>query len=249
MNRRKFLKSTLLTASTVFIPNAVLAFGEKTPKSLNPKETFFIQPNLKDYKFNTDGTAFFQTKIGFRLDESKNVFLPNEFRITHEENGYGTPAFYSNGNQQYVFVSELFLGSKMNGWIYEFNEQQGFTAHRAFQHENMGWYAFWGKPVNNKPALYHFNYNGFYLTQTAFLDDKWQTNRIYNTVPSEAIRIYESQVNHPDYPHQANQFGFEWQVHPDGFYDFLKLKHGWEQGLLKLEKINWKNRKPKNQVF
>lgn len=238
MNRRNFFQTSLSGISAVFISNAVLANdGKPRPaKNLNPKETFFVQPNLKDYKFNTDGTAFFQTKIGFRLDESKNVFLPKEFRISHEPNGYGTPAFYSSGENHYVFVSELFMGSKMNGWIYEYNEKKGFAAQRAFQHENMGWYAFWGKPVNSKPALYHFNYRGGFITQTAFLDDKWQTNRIYNTVPAEAIRLYESQINHPDYPNQANQFGFEWRVSPDGFYDFLKIKHEWEQSKVKIEK-------------
>lgn len=238
MNRRKFIKSTLLGASAFFVPNAVLAFGRKSnlEKTLDPKETFFVQPDLKDYKFDADGTAFFQTKIGFRLNETKNVFLPKEFRVSHERNGYGTPAFYSDGRKQFVFISELFTGSKMNGWIYEYDKKRGFAAHRAFQHENMGWYAFWGKPVNGKPALYHFNYSGFYMTQTAFLDGKWQTNRIYNTVPDEAVRLYESQVNHPDYPNQANQFGFEWRVSPDGFYDFLKMKHDWEQSKLQIIK-------------
>lgn len=247
MNRRRFIKSTLLGASAFFIPNAVLAFDEKSKidKRLDARSTFFTQPNLRDYKFNSDGTAFFQTKVGFRLSEAQTVFLPKEFRITHEQNGYGAPAFYSSGKKQYVFVSELFADSKMNGWIYEFDEGQGFTAHRAYQHENMGWYAFWGKPVNGKPALYHFNYKGFFVTQTAYLDGKWQTNRIYNTVPSEAVRLYEAQINHPDYPHQRNQFGFEWQVHPDGFYDFLKIKHEWEQSKLQAAKNEFEAKEAK----
>jgi len=62
----------LLGASAFFIPNAVLASGKNLSAkelkglSVDPKKTLLTQPNLKDYKFNTDGTTFFKSASAFR---------------------------------------------------------------------------------------------------------------------------------------------------------------------------------------
>ena len=240
MNRRKFIQSTLLGTATFFIPNAVLAFGKNHINAENltdaAKKTLFTQPDLKDYKFNTDGTAFFKTQVGFTDQNSKQVFLPGDFRITQDQNGFGTPTLFFDGKDHYIFVNELFLGYKMNGWVYKYNRREGFTAQQIYQHENMGWYAFWGKTIDGQPALYHYEFKGGFMWQTTPVNGVWTNNKIFNTVPGEAITLYNSQLNHADYHTQANQFGFEYKIHRDGFYDFLKLKHDWEQGLLKKEK-------------
>lgn len=175
------------------------------------------------------GATFYLTKVGIHLNGGKAIEFPRDFKIPVEQSAYGVPSHYSDGRHQYVFISEAEEGGKKNGWIYEVDEKEHLQAYSVYQQKDLGWYAFWGKPVNGKPALYHFNLDDFYMTQTAFRDGKWETDRIYGTVPSEALQLYKSQVEQADYPNQKDPFNYEWSVQPDSFYEFLKMTRSFEE--------------------
>lgn len=227
MNRKKFLHTSLLATGAYFLPNVVLALDKPNKKKiadLLPERMLVAQPDYSDYKYNSDGEVFIHTQLSFYDEQKQLVHLPERHYLTQDGNGYGCPTLYYDGTNYFVFVTTLFKSYKMDGFVYKYNRSEGFAKQKIYQHENMGWYAFWGQNIDHKPTLYHYNYaNVSMMRSQPLAADNWETERIYICPPEEAILLYQNQLKDVNYHTQAHQFGFTYPKITDGFYQYLKF--------------------------
>jgi hypothetical protein len=241
MKRKQFLQTSLLATGAYFLPNVVLALDKPNrnkSSDLIPERMLVALPNKSDYKFNTDGEVFINTQLSFIDADKQLIPLPDSHYITHLADGYGSPTLYYDGKNNFIFVTTLFKSYKMDGLVYKYNRQDGFEKQSIYQHENMGWYAFWGRCIDDKPTLYHYNYTNSSMMRSQPLEtDYWETERIYICPPNEAESLYSSQLKDVNYHTQAHQYGFTYPKITDGFYTFLKFLNQ----INELEKIEQKN--------
>ena len=60
----------------------------------------------------------------------------------------------------------------------------------------------------------------------------------------DMIAIYQQQLQNVEHGQLTQQFGYDFEIHKDGFYDFLTLKNGWERSIVTKEKKAYEKENP-----
>jgi hypothetical protein len=226
MDRKRFLKNSLLVSGAALLPNALWAFGKKTGSK------FVSIPNLKRFKVAANGAKFFETQLSVLKSSSKQK-LNRKYFISEDADGYGTPTLLeANNEESFVFIPELYDGDKHNGFIVKLCADGLCEETKIFTHENQGFYAFWGKEYLQQPTLYHYNAETFHLMRAHHEHGQWINHRVMPIYPDEMRALYKQQLKQVTADQLPQQFGYDFEIHKDGFYQFLMLKNGWEQGVI-----------------
>jgi hypothetical protein len=236
MNRKHFLKNSFLATGAVLLPNAIWAFDKNNAIADKDLNKFISKPNLKRFKISTIGTKFFETELSIAKSES-NLSLARKYFISENIKGIATPALLETANKEsFVFIPELYQDKKLNGFMVKVCENGICEETKIFTHENQGFYAFWGKPYLNQPTLYHYNLDTFHLMRMHRENEKWINHRVMPIYPDEMLALYQQQLQQVKQEELTQQFGYDFEIHKDGFYQFLSLKNDWEQSILTKEK-------------
>lgn len=244
MNRKTFIKNSLLATGAILLPNAIWAIDENfnvTTKGLNK---FISKPNLKRYKISENGIKFFETELSIQKNQTA-LKLNRKYFVSENVAGICTPTLLEATNQEnFVFIPELYNENKINGFIVKVCENGICEEQKIFTHENQGYYAFWGKEYLGTPTLYHFNAETFHLMRMHFENEQWINHRVMPIYPNEMAILYKQQLQQVKQGQLAQQFGEDFEIHKDGVYQFLSLKHGWEQNILTAAKETYEKENP-----
>lgn len=228
MNRRNFVKRTAFAGTTLLLPNAIWRTSEA--KAANAARSFIAVPDIKNIGYNADGLAFYFNKISFINQHNNIITLPRKYFISSDLHGYGTPTLLEKEkNVQLVFIPELYMGYKMNGYIVKLGGNGESEELPVFKHENQGWYAFWGKPYKGQPTLYHYDYNEFLLMRIHFEEEQWRNEKVMQMAPQDMQKEYKKQLNVVKAGELEQQFGYDFEVGKDSYYLFLKMLHDFKK--------------------
>lgn len=230
MNRKGFIKTGLVATGTILLPNPIWSFGQ------GGANKFLSAPNPKRFKVSDNGIKFFETELSVVKNRSA-VKLERKYFIAEDVNGLGTPTLLENEQQEsFVFIPELYTGNKYNGYIVKLCTDGLCEENKIFTHEHQGFYAFWGKEYLEQPTLYHYNAESYHLMRMHRENGRWINHRVMQMYPNEMEALYQQQLKQVTTGQLTQQFGYDFEIHKDGFYDFLALKHGWEQSIITKEK-------------
>ena len=248
MDRKEFLRNSLFATGTILLPNAIWAFDKNFNAKNRRLNKFVSKPNLKRFKVSELGTKFFETDL--RIIKSKTDFkLHRKFFISENTNGICTPTLLETDHKEsLVFIPELYKDKKHNGFIIKICKNGICEETKIFTHENQGYYAFWGKEYLGNPTLYHYNIETFHLMRMHQENGQWINHRVMPIYPKEMIAMYKQQLQQVKQGQLTQQFGHEFEIHKDGFYQFLRLKNEWEQSLITNEKELYEKENPA-QIF
>ena len=248
MKRKHFIKNSLLAAGTVFLPNALWALGKDFNDKIATSNKFVSKPNLKRFKVAENGTKFFETELGI-LNAENTLKLNRKYFISENIQGISTPTLLqTDQNESWVFIPELYQDKKHNGFMVKICENGICEETKIFTHENQGYYAFWGKEYLNQPTLYHYNVETFHLMRMHRENEQWINHRVMPIYPDEMLALYQQQLKDVKQGKLTQQFGYDFEIHKDGFYQFLSLKNDWERGMLTKQKEAYEKANPA-QVF
>ena len=244
MDRKEFLRNSLLVTGAILLPNAIWAFDKNFNAENRSLNKFVSKPNLKRFKVSELGTKFFETELS--IIKSKTDFkLHRKFFISENINGICTPTLLETSRKEsLVFIPELYQDKKHNGFIVKVCENGICEETKIFTHENQGYYAFWGKEYLGNPTLYHYNAETFHLMRMQQENGHWINHRVMPIYPDEMVALYKQQVQQVEQGQLTQQFGYDFEIHKDGFYQFLSLKNDWEQSIITQEKENYEKEKP-----
>ncbi|CAF2145263.1 unnamed protein product [Rotaria magnacalcarata] len=244
MNRKKFIKNSLLASGTFLLPNAIWAFNKNYNVGTKDQNKFVSKPNLKRFKVSEIGTKFFETELSI-LKSQANLQLHRKYFISENINGICTPTLLETNNKEnLVFIPELYKDKKHNGFIVKVCENGLCEETKIFTHENQGYYAFWGKEYLGHPTLYHYNVETFHLMRMHKENGQWINHRVMPMYPNEMLALYKQQLQEVKQEQLTQQFGYDFEIHKDGFYQFLALKNDWEQGIITKEKEAYEKQNP-----
>ena len=224
MERKDFIKTSLFLTGAILLPNAIWAFGKDSNVAPKNSNKFISKPNLKRFKVSDTGTKFFETELS--IEKSKiTLKLDRKFFISENINGICTPTLLeTNQKESLVFISELYKDKKHNGFIVKVCENGLCEETKIFTHENQGYYAFWGKEYLGNPTLYHYNIDTFHLMRMHQENGQWINHRVMPIYPDEMMALYEKQLQQVEQGKLTQQFGYDFDIHKDGVYQFLSLK-------------------------
>lgn len=243
MDRRKFVKNSLLGTGTILLSNAVWAVDGNNHLP-NIRNRFLSVPNLKRFKVSDSGTRFFETELSIVKIKSK-LKLHRKYFISENIEGYGTPTLLENSKGDgFIFVPELYKDNRHNGFIVKMSADGLCEETKIFTHENQGFYAFWGKQYRQHPTLYHYNIETLHLMRAHWENGRWVNNKVMPLYPNEMLSLYKQQLKQLAEPELQQQFGYDFDIHKDGFYQFLSLKRDWEQVLSTKEKEDYERENP-----
>ena len=244
MERKDFIKTSLFLTGAILLPNAIWAFGKDSNVAPKNSNKFISKPNLKRFKVSDTGTKFFETELS--IEKSKiTLKLDRKFFISENINGICTPTLLeTNQKESLVFISELYKDKKHNGFIVKVCENGLCEETKIFTHENQGYYAFWGKEYLGNPTLYHYNIDTFHLMRMHQENGQWINHRVMPIYPDEMMALYEKQLQQVEQGKLTQQFGYDFDIHKDGVYQFLSLKNDWEQSIITKEKEEYERENP-----
>lgn len=244
MDRKEFLRNSLLVTGAILLPNAIWAFDKNFNAENRNLNKFLSKPNLKRFKVSEHGTKFFETELS--IIKSKTDFkLHRKFFISENTNGICTPTLLETDRKEsLVFIPELYKDKKHNGFIVKICENGICEETKIFTHENQGYYAFWGKEYLGNPTLYHYNAETFHLMRMHQENGQWINQRVMQIYPNEMNALYKQQLQKVEHGQLTQQFGYDFEIHKDGFYQFLSLKSEWEQSIITKEKEAYENSNP-----
>lgn len=244
MDRKEFLRNSLLATGAILLPNAIWAFENNFSIENRSLKKFVSKPNLNRFKVSELGTKFFETKLS--IIKSKADFkLHRKFFISENINGICTPTLLeTNRKGSLVFIPELYKDKKHNGFIVKVCENGICEETKIFTHENQGYYAFWGKEYLGNPTLYHYNIDTFHLMRMHQENGQWINHRVMPIYPDEMTALYKQQLQQVEQGQLTQQFGYDFEIQKDGFYQFLSLKNDWEQSIITQEKENYEKENP-----
>ena len=244
MHRKDFLKNSLLATGTILLPNAIWALDKKLNPTAKSFNKFISKPNLNRFKVSQMGTKFFETELS--IQKNKAVLnLNRKYFISENITGICTPTLLETNNKEsLIFIPELYNGNKHNGLIVKVCENGLCEETKIFTHENQGYYAFWGKEYLGQPTLYHYNKDTFHLMRMHKENEQWINHRVMPLSPTEMIAIYQQQLQNVEHGQLTQQYGYDFDIHKDGFYEFLTLKNGWEQSIVTKEKEAYEKGNP-----
>jgi hypothetical protein len=244
MDRKEFLRNSLLATGAILLPNAIWAFDKNFNAENRSLNKFVSKPNLKRFKVSELGTKFFETELS--IIKSKTDFkLHRKFFISENTNGICTPTLLETERKKsLVFIPELYKDEKHNGFIVKICENGICEETKIFTHENQGYYAFWGKEYLGNPTLYHYNAETFHLMRMHQENGQWINRRVMQIYPNEMTALYKQQLQQVEQGQLTQQFGYDFEIHKDGFYQFLSLKNEWEKSIITKEKEAYENSNP-----
>lgn len=244
MDRKEFLRNGLLATGAVLLPNAIWAFKKNFNVENRNLNKFVSKPNLHRFKVSELGIKFFETELNIFKNNSKFKLIRKYF-VSECTKGLCTPTLLeTNKKESFVFIPELYKENKHNGFIVKVCENGICEEQKIFTHENQGFYAFWGKEYLGNPTLYHYNLDTFHLMRMHLENEQWINHRVMPINPNEMNAIYEQQLRQVTQGKLTQQYGYDFEIHKDGFYQFLSLKHGWEQGITTKEKDEYEEENP-----
>jgi len=244
MKRKHFLQNSLLATGAILLPNAIWAFDKKIGVASKSVNKFVSLPNLKRFKISETGTKFFETELSI-VKPNANFKLHRKYFISENTAGISTPALLeTNKNESFVFIPELYKDKKCNGFIVKICENGLCEETKIFTHKNQGYYAFWGKEYLGSPTLYHYNFETLHLMRMHVENEQWINHRVMPITPNEMVALYKQQLQQVAQGQLTKQFGYDFEIQKDGVYQFLKLKHGWEQGIITKEKEDYEKENP-----
>lgn len=244
MERKDFIKTSLFLTGAILLPNAIWSFGKDSNVAPKNSNKFISKPNLKRFKVSDTRTKFFETELSI-LKPKTILKLHRKFFISENINGICTPTLLeTNQIESLVFISELYKDKKHNGFIVKVCENGLCEETKIFTHENQGYYAFWGKEYLGNPTLYHYNIDTFHLMRMHQENGQWINHRVMPIYPDEMIALYKQQLQQVEQEKLTQQFGFDFEIHKDGFYQFLSLKNDWEERIITKEKEIYENNNP-----
>ena len=244
MDRKEFLRNSLIATGAILLPNAIWAFDKNFNAKNRSLNKFVSKPNLKCFKISELGTKFFETELSI-IKHKTDFKLHRKFFISENINGICTPTLLeTNNNERLVFIPELYKDNKHNGFIVKICENDLCEETKIFTHENQGYYAFWGKEYLGNPTLYHYNIETFHLMRMHQENGQWINHRVMPIYPNEMIALYKQQLKEVQQGALNQQFGYDFEIHKDGFYQFLSLKKDWEQSIITQEKEIYEKENP-----
>lgn len=244
MDRKDFIKNSLLATGVILLPNAIWAFEKNFNVDTKSMNKFVSTPNLKRFKVSDIGTKFFETELSI-VKTTANVNLHRKYFISENIKGICTPALLeTDHDESLVFVPELYKDNKHNGFIVKVRENGLCEEIKIFAHENQGYYAFWGKEYLGNPTLYHYSVETFHLMRVHNENGQWINHRVMPVYPDEMLFLYKQQLQQVKQGQLAQQFGYDFEIHKDGFYQFLSLKNDWEQGMINKKKEAYEKEEP-----
>jgi hypothetical protein len=244
MNRKEFLKNSLLATGALLLPNAVWAFDKSSNVEQKNLNKFLSKPNLERFKISEIGIKFFETELSIQKNKT-NLKLHKKYFISENINGISTPTLLeTNNNESLVFIPELYKDNKHNGFIVKVCKNGLCEETKIFTHENQGNYAFWGKEYLGHPTLYHYNIETFHLMRIHKKNNNWINHRVMPIYPNEMIVLYKQQLQQVEQGQLTQQFGYDFEIHKDGFYQFLSLKNDWEQSIVNKHKEVFEKENP-----
>ena len=248
MHRKDFIKNSLLATGTILLPNAIWAFDKKVNPAAKNLNKFISKPNLNRFKVSQMGTKFFETELS--IQKPQGIFkLNRKYFISENITGICTPTLLEiNNKESLVFIPELYNGNKHNGYVVKVYANGLCEETKIFTHENQGYYAFWGKEYLGQPTLYHYNKDTFHLMRMHKENEQWINHRVMPLSPTEMIAIYQQQLQNVEHGQLTQQYGYDFDIHKDGFYEFLALKNGWEQSIITKEKETYEKENP-SKIF
>jgi hypothetical protein len=236
MDRKEFLKNSLLATGAILLPNAIWAFEKNFNAENRSLNKFVSKPNLKRFKVSELGTKFFETELSI-IKPKTDFKLHRKFFISENLNGICTPTLLETERKEsLVFIPELYKDKKHNGFIVKVCEEGLCEETKIYTHENQGYYAFWGKEYLGNPTLYHYNVETFHLMRMHQECGQWINHRVMPIYPDEMKALYKQQLQQVEQGQLTQQFGCNFEIHKDGFYQFLTLKNDWEQSIITKEK-------------
>ncbi|MBD8081305.1 hypothetical protein [Chryseobacterium caseinilyticum] len=244
MNRKEFIKNSMMATGTFLLPNSIWASDKSFKFNPDISNKFSAKPNLKRFKISESGTKFFETELSINKS-NVIVNLHRKFFISENTNGICTPALLQTDKKEHlIFIPELYQDKKHNGFIVKLCENGLCEETKVFIHENQGYFAFWGKEYLGSPTLYHYNVETFHLMRLHLENGQWINHRVMHIYPDEMTALYEQQLKEVQQGALAHQFGYDFEIHKDGFYQFLSLKNDWEQSILTREKEAYEKANP-----
>jgi hypothetical protein len=244
MDRKNFIKNSLLATGAILLSNAIWAFDKKTNVVTKDLNSFVSKPNLSRFKVSEMGTKFFETELSI-VKAKTNFNLHRKFFVSEDIKGMCTPTLLETNNKEsLVFIPELYKDKKHNGFIVTVCENGLCEETKIFTHENQGYYAFWGKEYLGNPTLYHYNVDTFHLMRIHKENERWINHRVMPIYPNEMEVLYEQQLQQVQQGQLTQQFGYDFEIHKDGFYQFLALKNDWEQSIITKEKEAYEKANP-----
>jgi hypothetical protein len=244
MKRKSFIKKSILASGAFLLPNTIWASKETLNITAKGKSQFIGAPNLNKYKISGRGIQFFETELSIsKLDQTLN--LHRKFFISENTKGIGTPALLETQDRSnFIFIPELYKDDKYNGFFITLGADGECTEEKIFTHENQGYYAFWGKEYLGQPTLYHYNLEKLMLMRIHKENGEWLNHQVIPMYPNDIKKLYKKQLQEVSSGELPQQFGYDFKIYKDGFYDFLFLKNGWEQSLLTKEKELYEKENP-----
>lgn len=244
MDRKDFIKNSLFATGAILLPNAIWAFEENFNVGEVNSNKFVAVPNFKRFKLSGDGIKFFETELSIFKSDSL-IKLHRKYFISESTVGFCTPVLLETSSKEhYVFIPELYEEKKHNGFIIKICENGLCEETKVFTHENQGYFAFWGKAYLGRPALYHYNFETFYLMRMHFENEQWINQRVMPMYPREVVALYGKQLQQVSQGQLHGQFGYDFKIHKDGFYQLLELKAGWEEAKITCEKEAYEKENP-----
>ncbi|QQT25058.1 hypothetical protein [Sphingobacterium spiritivorum] len=117
MNRKKFIKNSLLASGSILLPNSILAFGTEMQKANNTSYRFLSVPNPNRFKLANNGTKFFESSLSIMGNRLK-LDLGRKYFVSENTNGFATPCLLQmQDTEHWAFVPELYKDQKVNGFI------------------------------------------------------------------------------------------------------------------------------------
>ena len=244
MDRKEFLRNSLLATGAILLPNAIWAFDKNFNAKNRSLNKFVSKPNLKRFKASELGTKFFETELSI-IKPKTDFKLHRKFFISENLNGICTPTLLeTHSKESFVFIPELYKDKKHNGFIVKVCENGLCEETKVFTHENQGYYAFWGKEYLGNPTLYHYNIETFHLMRMHQENGNWINHRVMPIYPNEMIALYKQQLQQVERRQLTQQFGYDFEIQKDGFYQFLSLKNDCEQSIITKEKEIFEKENP-----
>jgi hypothetical protein len=112
MDRKEFLKNSLLATGAILLPNAIWAFDKNFNVENRSLNKFVSKPNLKRFKISESGTKFFETELNI-LKPKANFQLHRKFFISENTSGICTPTLLeTDSKESLVFIPEYYTKTK-----------------------------------------------------------------------------------------------------------------------------------------
>lgn len=245
MDRKEFLRNSLLATGAILLPSAVWALDKNFTANKNLLK-FISKPNLKRFKVSKIGTKFFETDLVI-VKNKTNLNLNRKYFVSENIKGIFTPTLLAS-SENLIFIPELYKDNLHNGYIVKVCEDGICEETKIFTHENQGLYAFWGKEYLGNPTLYHYNAETMHLMRMHKENEQWINHRVMPMYPNEIKELYKKQLQQLEKGQLAKQYGEDFEIEKDGFYQFLTLKNGWEQDQQTKEKELFEKENP-SKIF